>query len=49
VAACSAAGAFANVKDGSLAEFFHVNDADANLVEIPAEIPDRSRPSTAAT
>ena len=31
---------FANVKDGSLAEFFHVNDADANLVEIPAEIPD---------
>ena len=31
---------FANVKDGNLAEFFHVNDADANLVEIPAEVPD---------
>jgi threonine dehydrogenase-like Zn-dependent dehydrogenase len=30
---------FANTKDGSLAEFFHVNDAQANLARIPAVIP----------
>jgi threonine dehydrogenase-like Zn-dependent dehydrogenase len=33
---------FANVKDGNLAEFFHVNDAQANLAPIPDEIPDES-------
>jgi threonine dehydrogenase-like Zn-dependent dehydrogenase len=31
---------FANAKDGSLAEFFHVNDAEGNLVAIPDEVPD---------
>lgn len=31
---------FANVKDGSLAEYFHVNDAEANLAPIPDGIPD---------
>jgi threonine dehydrogenase-like Zn-dependent dehydrogenase len=31
---------FANVKDGSLAEFFHVNDAEANLAPIPEGLPD---------
>lgn len=31
---------FANVKDGSLAEFFHVNDADANLALIPDALTD---------
>jgi len=31
---------FANVKDGSLAEFFHVNNAQANLTPIPDSIPD---------
>lgn len=31
---------FANTKDGSLAEFFHVNDARANLARIPDAIPD---------
>ena len=31
---------FANVKDGNLAEFFHVNDAEANLTPIPDEVPD---------
>lgn len=31
---------FANIKDGSLAEYFHVNDASANLARIPDEIPD---------
>ena len=33
---------FANVKDGNLAEFFHVNDAQANLAPIPDEIPDEA-------
>lgn len=33
---------FANVKDGSLAEFFHVNDAQANLCPIPDTIPDEA-------
>ncbi|QEL16741.1 NAD(P)-dependent alcohol dehydrogenase [Limnoglobus roseus] len=27
---------FANVKDGNLAEYFHVNDAQANLAPVPA-------------
>src|SRR6266542_2395298 len=33
---------FANVKDGNLAEFFHVNDAEANLTPIPDVLPDES-------
>ena len=31
---------FANVKDGNLAEYFHVNDARANLAAIPRHLPD---------
>ncbi len=31
---------FANVKDGALAEYFHVNDAEANLAPIPDAVPD---------
>src|SRR5690606_7065497 len=31
---------FANSKDGVFAEYFHVNDADANLAVIPESIPD---------
>ncbi|WP_244190771.1 NAD(P)-dependent alcohol dehydrogenase [Streptomyces caeruleatus] len=31
---------FVNSKDGVFADFFHVNDADANLAEIPDDIPD---------
>ncbi|MFE4971660.1 NAD(P)-dependent alcohol dehydrogenase [Kitasatospora sp. NPDC056651] len=31
---------FANLKDGVFAEYFHVNDADANLAKIPASISD---------
>ncbi|WP_067679349.1 NAD(P)-dependent alcohol dehydrogenase [Nocardia miyunensis] len=31
---------FANSKDGVFAEYFHVNDADANLAKIPGNIPD---------
>jgi threonine dehydrogenase-like Zn-dependent dehydrogenase len=31
---------FANIKDGSLAEYFHVNDAEANLAPIPDSVPD---------
>src|SRR5581483_2867125 len=31
---------FANVKDGNMAEFFQVNDAQANLAPIPAGLPD---------
>lgn len=31
---------FANVKDGNLAEFFHVNDAQANLAVIPDDVSD---------
>jgi threonine dehydrogenase-like Zn-dependent dehydrogenase len=33
---------FANIKDGSLAEYFHVNDAEANLAPIPDEIPEEA-------
>jgi threonine dehydrogenase-like Zn-dependent dehydrogenase len=29
---------FANIKDGSFAEYFHVNDADANLTHIPKDV-----------
>jgi len=31
---------FANVKDGTFAEYVHVNDADANLAKIPEEVKD---------
>lgn len=31
---------FANTKDGNLAEFFHVNDAEANLTPIPDDVAD---------
>jgi threonine dehydrogenase-like Zn-dependent dehydrogenase len=31
---------FANVKDGTLAEYFHVNDAEANLAPIPDSLAD---------
>ncbi|MEW6696238.1 MAG: NADP-dependent isopropanol dehydrogenase [Bacillota bacterium] len=30
---------FSNIKDGSMAEFFHVNQADMNLALLPDEIP----------
>lgn len=31
---------FANTKDGVFAEFFHVNEADANMALIPSDVPD---------
>ena len=31
---------FSNTKDGVFAEYFHVNDADANLAKIPDSVPD---------
>ncbi|NUS05819.1 MAG: NAD(P)-dependent alcohol dehydrogenase [Nonomuraea sp.] len=31
---------FANSKDGVFAEYFHVNEADANLAKIPGGVPD---------
>jgi threonine dehydrogenase-like Zn-dependent dehydrogenase len=31
---------FANIKDGVFAEYFHVNNADANLAPIPASVSD---------
>ncbi len=33
---------FANIKDGTFAEYFHVNDADANLAIIPAGVADEA-------
>ena len=33
---------FANIKDGVFAEYFHVNEADANLAHIPAEVSDEA-------
>ncbi len=33
---------FANIKDGSFAEYFHVNDADANLTSIPEDVSDEA-------
>ena len=33
---------FANIKDGVFAEFFHVNDADANMAKIPDEVTDEA-------
>jgi isopropanol dehydrogenase (NADP+) len=31
---------FSNTKDGVFAEYFHVNDADANMAKIPDSVPD---------
>jgi threonine dehydrogenase-like Zn-dependent dehydrogenase len=31
---------FANGKDGTLAEYFHVNDAEANVTPVPDDVPD---------
>jgi len=31
---------FSNTKDGILAEYFHVNEADANMAKIPDSVPD---------
>lgn len=33
---------FSNTKDGVFAEYFHVNEADANLAKIPETIPDEA-------
>src|SRR5580704_8955025 len=33
---------FANTKDGVFAEYFHVNDADANLAAIPSAVSDEA-------
>ena len=33
---------FANIKDGTFAEYFHVNEADANLAAIPGDVPDEA-------
>src|SRR5437773_1705816 len=33
---------FANIKDGVFAEYFHVNDADANLAQIPPNLSDEA-------
>ncbi len=33
---------FANSKDGVFAEYFHVNEADANLAKIPDAVPDET-------
>jgi threonine dehydrogenase-like Zn-dependent dehydrogenase len=33
---------FANIKDGVFAEYFHINDADANLAQIPEDVPDEA-------
>ena len=33
---------FANIKDGVFAEYFHVNDAEANLAPIPESVPDEA-------
>ncbi|SFH14559.1 Threonine dehydrogenase [Desulfotomaculum arcticum] len=33
---------FANIKDGCFAEYFHVNDADANLVPVPSSVSDEA-------
>ena len=33
---------FANIKDGVFAEYFYVNDAEANLAPIPASVPDEA-------
>ncbi len=33
---------FANIKDGNMAEYFHVNNADANLTAIPDDVSDEA-------
>ncbi|WP_045216775.1 NAD(P)-dependent alcohol dehydrogenase [Desulfonatronovibrio magnus] len=33
---------FANIKDGCFAEYFHVNDAESNLVKIPDSVSDEA-------
>jgi threonine dehydrogenase-like Zn-dependent dehydrogenase len=33
---------FANIKDGVFAEYFHVNDADANMAQIPSDVTDET-------
>jgi threonine dehydrogenase-like Zn-dependent dehydrogenase len=33
---------FANIKDGVFAEYFHVNQADANMAHIPDSVPDEA-------
>jgi len=33
---------FANIKDGNFAEYFHVNNAEANLAPIPDAVPDEA-------
>lgn len=33
---------FANIKDGTFAEYFHVNNAEANLARIPDNVPDEA-------
>jgi threonine dehydrogenase-like Zn-dependent dehydrogenase len=33
---------FANIKDGVFADYFHVNDAEANLAPIPPSVPDEA-------
>jgi threonine dehydrogenase-like Zn-dependent dehydrogenase len=33
---------FANINDGVFAEYFHVNDAEANLAVIPDDVPDEA-------
>lgn len=33
---------FANIKDGVFAEYFHVNQADANMAKIPDSVPDEA-------
>lgn len=38
---------FANIKDGTFAEYFHVNDAEANLARIPKSVPDEAAVYTA--
>lgn len=38
---------FANIKDGSFAEYFHVNDAEANLAPIPDSVADEAAVYTA--
>ncbi len=38
---------FANIKDGSFAEYFQVNDAEANVVPIPSDVSEESAVYTA--
>jgi threonine dehydrogenase-like Zn-dependent dehydrogenase len=33
---------YSNIKDGVLAEYFHVNEADANMALIPDDVPDEA-------